>query len=414
MHSDLGEVGKMYRDNITQLAMNSTESGCAHQPPVEKKIQCHIYAPINVSEALLGTVLLGYSYKAVENEISQARYRILYIGLGTIIIGAIISYLMATFISLPIKKITARMEKVSKGDLATVLDIKRTDEIGDLVNSFNRMAADLRKHRTHLEVLVEARTAALTKSNEQLHQEIGERNRAQEELKQSQEQLRDLASHLQCIREEERTKIAREIHDELGQALTALKMDTHWLRTRLSGNQKLLVDKITSMSKLINTTVQAVRRISSELRPGLLDDFGLSAAIEWQAKEFCQRAGIDCDIRSEPEDIILDQDRSIALFRIFQEALTNVARHAKATKVSIILNKNSETVILEVRDNGKGITDIHIGSAKSFGLMGIRERVYKLKGDLKISSAPDKGTIIHVTLPIDAKENLDDKNSYCG
>lgn len=414
MHSNLVEVGKRYRGKVSQRALNSTEPGCAHQDPQEKKIQCHIYSPITVSEARLGTVLLGYSYKAVENEISQARYRILYIGLGTIFIGGIISYLLATFISLPIKKITARMEKVSKGDLATVLDIKRHDEIGDLVNSFNCMAVDLGKHRKHLEILVEARTAELTRANLHLLQEITERRRAQEELKQSQEQLRDLASHLQSLLEEERTQIAREIHDELGQALTALKMDTHWLRTRLPGDQKLLVDKITSMSKLINTTVQAVRRISSELRPGLLDDFGLSAAIEWQAKEFCHRAGIDCDIRSEPEDIILDKVRSTALFRIFQEALTNVARHAHATRVSIILTKKSNVVELEVRDNGNGITDIQVRAATSFGLMGIRERVYKLGGDLKINGAPDKGTIVHVNLPLNPKEDLDDKNTYCG
>ena len=293
MHSDLSEVGKVYRDKLTLIAINSQESGCSSPNlPEEKKIQCNIYAPIQVAEARLGTVLLGYSYMAVEKEITEAQHQIFYIALGTITIGGVIAYLLATFISLPIKKITDRMEKVSKGDLDTVLDIKRNDEIGNLVYSFNQMAADLGKHRKHLEVLVEARTAELTKANEQLHQEIRERRRAEEELKQSQEQLRDLASHLQFIREEERTQIAREIHDELGQALTAIKMDVHWLGHKLPKDRQLLFDKLKSMSKLIDLTVQTVRRISSELRPKLLDDLGLSAAIEWQANEFRNRAGI--------------------------------------------------------------------------------------------------------------------------
>ena len=182
--------------------------------------------------------------RRLTDEIAAARRRILYIGLGTIIIGGIIAYLLATFISLPIKKITDRMEKVAEGDLATILDINRSDEIGSLVNSFNRMAADLGKHRKHLEVLVEARTAALTEANQQLSQEIRERRKAEADLRQSQEQLRDLASHLQFIREEERIQIAREIHDELGQALTAIKMDIHWLGHKLPKDQQFLFDKL--------------------------------------------------------------------------------------------------------------------------------------------------------------------------
>ena len=196
---------------------------------------------------------MGYSYKAVADEIAAARRRILYIGLGTIIIGGIIAYLLATFISLPIKKITVRMEKVAGGDLAAIADINRSDEIGSLVNSFNRMAADLGKHRKHLEVLVEARTAALTEANQQLSQEIRERRKAEEEVRQSQEQLRDLASHLQFIREEERIQIAREIHDELGQALTAIKMDIHWLGHKLPNDQQ--VSALTSFRPCQNSLI---------------------------------------------------------------------------------------------------------------------------------------------------------------
>jgi signal transduction histidine kinase len=396
MHSDLGEIGKIYHQDLALKAINSEESGCIHNPARE----CNIYAPINVAEARLGTVIMGYSYAGVKQEIAKARRQIVSIGLITITIGGLIAYLLAAFISLPIKKITASMAKVSQGDLTDIPDINRHDEIGVLVKAFNRMAADLKKHRQHLEVLVEARTTELSQANAQLHQEIAERRRAEDEVKRSRQQLRDLASHLEVVREEERIRIAREIHDELGQALTALKMDVHWLGSRLPGHQELLLEKISSMSKLINTTVQAVRRISTELRPGLLDDFGLSAAIEWQANEFCRRAGINCDLSSEPEEIILDQARSTALFRIFQETLTNIARHAEATEVVVNLTRDTFAVELEVRDNGKGITAAQINAGTSFGLMGIRERVLKLDGDLRISGAPEKGTRVHVTLPL--------------
>jgi signal transduction histidine kinase len=414
MHSDLEEVGKFYTDSLSTGAINATKSGCAEVKLFKNGEQyCDIVAPITISEARLGTVRLGYSYMAVEKEIVKARQQIVAICLLTILLGSVVAYFLASYIAMPIRTITDAMEQLANDDLKNPLRIARNDEIGTLANSFNKMAEDLGRHRKHLEVLVQARTAELKTANEQLTQEIAERRRTDEELKQSREQLRDLALHLQFVREAERTRIAREIHDELGQALTALKMDTHWLGHRLPDNQKLH-DKITSMSKLINTTVQTVRRISTELRPGLLDDFGLSAAIEWQANEFCRRAGIDCDISSEPEDIVLDQARSTALFRIFQEALTNIARHANATRVEITLIKNPASVEMKVRDNGQGITEGQVAASTSFGLMGIRERVHALGGDLKISGAPGKGTIVHVTLPIGAEEHLDDQNTHCG
>lgn len=180
-------------------------------------------------------------------------------------------------------------------------------------------------------------------------------------------------------------------------------MDVHWLGLRLATDHRVLLDKIKSMSSLIDTTVQAVRRISSELRPGLLDDLGLTAAIEWQAQEFCRRAGLHCEVRSEPEDIILDQTRSIALFRIFQEALTNVARHAQATRFDVMLKKNTDSLEMEVRDNGKGIAHERLAASGSFGILGIRERVHSLGGDLRINGASDQGTTGHVSLPIEAQ-----------
>jgi len=230
---------------------------------------------------------------------------------------------------------------------------------------------------------------------------------------QSHGRLRDLASHLQVVREEERALIAREIHDELGQALTALKMDVHWLRQRLPGAQQSLLDKTNVMSRLIDRTVQSVRRINAELRPGLLDDFGLSAAIEWEAEEFSKRTNIECEILSDPKDMVLPQGLSTAIFRILQETLTNIARHANATKVRIILSKNADTLEVRVSDNGKGIEDQEILEPKSFGIIGMRERVHYLGGNFSISGS-SSGTTVEVTIPMDPKGDADDKNTNRG
>ncbi len=241
--------------------------------------------------------------------------------------------------------------------------------------------------------------------------DISERKKFEQEIMQSHERLRDLASHLQVVREEERAFIAREVHDELGQALTALKMDTYWLRHRLPWEKQSLIDKTHVMLKLIGRTVQSVKRICAQLRPGLLDDFGLTAAIEWEVGEFSKRTGIECEILSDPKDMVLPQSLSIAIFRIFQETLTNITRHANATKVRIILIKNANRLEMRIIDNGKGIEDHEVLEPKSFGIIGMRERAHYIGGKLSISGN-NKGTTVEVTIPIDQKGNVDDKDTY--
>jgi len=226
------------------------------------------------------------------------------------------------------------------------------------------------------------------------------RHKMEEELRSSHQQLRNLAAHLQSVREEERAGIARELHDEMGQVLTALKMDLSWLNKRLTKDDSSLVEKVKSMTKLTDTAIRMVRRLSTELRPGILDDLGLSAAIEWQAEEFAERTGIGCEVSVNDGVIILEQDRSTAIFRIFQEALTNVARHARATKVKASLKEKDGELVLEVKDNGRGITEKQISDAKSFGIMGMRERVYPWGGEVKISGIREKGTTVRVTIPL--------------
>ena len=233
--------------------------------------------------------------------------------------------------------------------------------------------------------------------------DISDRKRSESELMESRGKLRNLAAHLQVIREEERERIAHEIHDELGQALTALKMDVHWIRRKLPEAEGSLVEKTITMSTLLDTTVHSVKRIISELRPRLLDDFGLSAAIEWQTEEFVKRTGIQCDIELEPEDIILDEARSVAIFRIFQETLTNIIRHADATRVRVSLKKNAHAVAMRVSDNGNGISKKRLSGPQSFGLIGMQERAHSFGGNLVITGDRGEGTTVAVTIPIHRK-----------
>jgi len=233
----------------------------------------------------------------------------------------------------------------------------------------------------------------------EIFRDITERKNAEEELKDSREQLRDLAAHLQYVREEERTNISREIHDELGQTLTGLKMDISWLEKKLPQDQEKLLKKTQEMKDLTDYTIQTVQKISSELRPGLLDDLGLSAAIEWQIDDFRKRSRIDCNAVLS-EEIALDPERSTVIFRIFQETLTNIARHAKASKVMIRLKEKNGQVELQVKDNGKGITEDQITNPKSYGIMGMKERVEFFKGEIKIKGDPESGTRITVRIPM--------------
>ncbi len=228
------------------------------------------------------------------------------------------------------------------------------------------------------------------------------------ERKQAEEQLRALTARLQNIREEERTRIAREVHDELGQALTGLKMDLSWIINRLpqAGDKKvsrLIEDRSKGMFDLIAKTIKTVRKISSDLRPGVLDDLGLVAAIEWQANDFQNRTGIRCKFDAAVEHIELDREVSTAVFRIFQETLTNVARHADATRVEIKLNRSNGNLVLEVTDNGKGITKQDIAGKKSLGLLGMRERAHIVGGEVTLRGARNKGTTVIVEVPIEPR-----------
>jgi|GEM_PF-4433664 len=236
-------------------------------------------------------------------------------------------------------------------------------------------------------------------------QDISERKRAEEQLKESYEQLRLLASRLQIIREEESMRIAREIHDDLGQALTGIKMDLSFFAEELGeqqgpGSKEKLIERINAMSSLVDGAITSMRKTITELRPAVLDSLGLAAAIEWQAEEFQRRTGTKCSYSYQVEDRQIDPHRSTAIFRILQESLTNVARHAQATKVSIVLKKESDAIVLDVQDNGKGISEEASHKVGSFGILGMKERVLPFGGSIDAHRLPGGGTSVTVRIPL--------------
>jgi PAS domain S-box-containing protein len=252
-----------------------------------------------------------------------------------------------------------------------------------------------------LEKRVDERTAELLTANKLMKKMLDEGKRAEEKITKSGERLRNLSQRLQSLLEEERTRIAREIHDELGQVLTALKLDLSLIRrSMVSDGLAEQSAKVHEIEQTVIRIIRTVRKISTELRPGILDEVGVAAAIEWMAKDFQNRTGIDCKVTIQAMDRISDTVSATTIFRIVQEALTNIMRHAAASQVNVNLEKKDDSLIVEVRDNGIGIMEGRIIDSKSLGLIGIRERVLLLGGEAVISGKPGEGTLVRVTLPI--------------
>ncbi len=254
-----------------------------------------------------------------------------------------------------------------------------------------------------LERGVAERNEMLAAANSGLEHEI-------EKLRTAEQQLRDLSSHLQVVREEEKTSIAREVHDDLGGTLTALKIDVYWLAEKLPASKDAtpFLEHVKSMSQLIDDAVGAMRRIITDLRPTVLDDLGLLAALEWQCAQFHQRTGIEYWVNCIEDKGKLDDQRSIALFRIFQEALTNVSRHSGASRVEVEFHHSDEEVILSIIDNGRGTPEEHTISPSSYGIRGMRERVEQLSGKIKFDTPPSGGFGVTVILSLSASNNKEE------
>jgi PAS domain S-box-containing protein len=234
--------------------------------------------------------------------------------------------------------------------------------------------------------------------------DVTERVQAENELRRSQQDLREIASMSQSAREQEKTRIARELHDELAQSLTALKMDLAWTAERLGARESALSDKISRMQTLLDTTVAATRRISADLRPLMLDDLGLAAAVEWLIESFRERNAIECELVAPSEDLDLREPLASCVFRILQESLTNVARHSGASFVQVALARSDGEITLTVKDDGRGFSPDAPRKPDSYGLMGLRERAYLVGGRVAIDSGPGKGVRIDVRIPLAQEE----------
>jgi signal transduction histidine kinase len=240
-------------------------------------------------------------------------------------------------------------------------------------------------------------------------QDVTELKRTEEKLKATSEQLRALSERLRKAKEEEGLRIARELHDELGSALTSLKWGLLGIDKAKSQSGKAASnarEKIAEMVGLVDSTINTVRRISSELRPGVVDDLGLVSAIEWHAQQFQDNTGIVCRFESNIEDVDLNREQATTIFRIFQEAMTNILRHAQATKVNILIEEEEGEFVLEIKDNGRGITEGEKLGTQSLGLLGMRERAHSVSGTVEISGSAGTGTVLTVRLPIQTISDL--------
>lgn len=279
--------------------------------------------------------------------------------------------------------------KLPSGEVVAVYDDVSDRKLADNL---------LSSYRDELEKQVHERTLELVEANRRLNLEVSERKKKARELRGAADRLRILSDHLQRVREQERRRIALEVHDNLGQELTVMKMNLSPLARKVGGDEEAEM-KVRELSHGIDRTIRAVREIASELRPAVLDYLGLDAALEWQLNSFCEKFGIETAFSADADPGLIDPDLGIALFRIAQEALTNVARHAGATRVKVELSISSDGLLLSISDNGRGIMESEVTATRSVGIMSMNERANAFGGQVVISGSPGKGTSVTVRIP---------------
>jgi signal transduction histidine kinase len=258
----------------------------------------------------------------------------------------------------------------------------------------------LRKRNEGLKELLNSTEEKMRDISLKMMRDAEQQKLVESSYKTQNQQLRDFSVRLEKAREEERARIAREIHDELGQQLTAIKIDISWIKKRINPEESELQERIKGLISLVDQTVITVRKIATDLRPGILDDLGLIPALEWQCAEFSKRSGIECNFNCKIGDLEFDDDFSTTVFRIFQETLTNIAKHSGASKVEIKIFMNEDGLNLEVKDNGAGITEEEARSNNSLGLLGMRERALLYGGKIFINGNQKEGTVVKLLMPL--------------
>ena len=276
-----------------------------------------------------------------------------------------------------------------------VSEKKRTPKFGGVYEHIKKNGQKIKVDILTHDIIYEGKPAILSLAND-----ITVKFEAEESLQKSNEALRDLASHIETIRENERSHMAREIHDELGQQLTGLKMDISWLNRKINSKDETVKEKIKDTISLIDKTVITVRRIATELRPSILDDLGLIAAMEWQSEEFEKRSEIKSIFSSNVNQLTINTDVATAVFRIFQESLTNVLRHSQATEVISFFRLKNDIITLFIEDNGIGFEENEIKNKKTLGLLGMKERIQLINGKYEINGNSGKGTSVIITVSL--------------
>lgn len=499
MHSDLSEVGKTYSDSLTIASFESPKPGYIDVHVSEnEEMHFDMYAPIQVSGIRLGTVRLGYSRMAIEQEMADALRQIVAIGLITTILGGIAAYLIATLIAGPIKKITHATENVAKGNLDDKLVLDRSDEIGVLAAAFNRMTEDLQRttvsrdyvdsiirsmndtlvvvgpdavirsvNRAACELLeyeqdeligeniniilpLEANiyssagspnldgestvvnqeicyvtktgyripmlfSAAVLKDKKgkeegavYIARDITKRKQAEEALRDSERKLDILSSQLLTTQEKERRRLSNELHDELGQSLVVFKLRLRSMYEELGANQEGLKAKFDELMDYTNEIVDNVRRLSRDLSPSILEDMGLEAATRWLVDNISQHSEAVYSLDMTEMDDSFSKEEQITIYRIIQECLTNIAKHAQATRVSLFFKKQADFTLFQVEDNGRGFNVREVFSKdpgeKGLGLSAMSQRARMLGGTLDIWSQEGMGTKITVAVPVGVGE----------
>ncbi len=499
MHSDLSEVGKTYSDSLTVASLESPKLGYTDVHVSEnEELHFDMYAPIQVSGIRLGTVRLGYSRMAIEQEMADALRQIVAIGLITTILGGIAAYLIATLIAGPIKRITHATENVAKGNLDDKLVLNRSDEIGILAAAFNRMTEDLQRttvsrdyvdsiirsmndtlvvvgpdavirsvNRAACELLeyeqdeligeninmilpLEANiyssagspnldgestvvnqeicyvtktgyripmlfSAAVLKDKKgkeegavYIARDITKRKQAEEALRDSERKLDILSSQLLTTQEKERRRLSNELHDELGQSLVVFKLRLRSMYEELGADQEGLKAKFDELMDYTNEIVDNVRRLSRDLSPSILEDMGLEAATRWLVDNISQHSEAVYSLDMTEMDDSFSKEEQITIYRIIQECLTNIAKHAQATRVSLFFKKQADFTLFQVEDNGRGFNVGEVFSKdpgeKGLGLSAMSQRARMLGGTLDIWSQEGMGTKITVAVPVGVGE----------
>jgi signal transduction histidine kinase len=337
------------------------------------------YMPLKIP-GLNWAVLAEIDTKEAFASVTSLQENLVMIGLFILLLGGIIAVFISRSVIKPVLSLTEAVKKFSVGDLTERTKVYADDELGLLAATFNKMADEIMQQTTRLKT------------------ELSEREKIEVELEYSREKLSSLSTYLQAAREDERKMIAREIHDELGQALNTLKLRVAMLKDDIPDGDTQPIIKISQINELIDNVITVVKKLITELRPQLLDDLGLSAAIEWYVTEFEKNSGIKCFIFFENEQFSFNPDLNISIFRIIQESLTNVARHSRATKVDINYYETGNSLIFSIIDNGIGIKPENLTGSHSFGIIGMKERIKYWQGDISFAGK-DTGTTITVTIP---------------